>query len=107
MKPILTILIIALVGTGCATSPFSSAELQKRIDADLLNQNNLTKDLSQGRPIFVEVHSYPQLLPSGDLWLGGKILVNVGREQINYTDFVKKHQTESAKTKAKKNGSNK
>lgn len=105
MKPILTILIIMLIGSGCATSPYSSAELQKRIDADLLDQRNAAKDLSQGRPIFVEVHSYPQLLPSGDLWLGGKILVNVGREQINYTDFVKKHQIESSKAKVEKNES--
>lgn len=105
MKPISTLLLIMLVVSGCATSPFSSAELQKRIDADLLDQKNAAQNLSQGRPIFVEVQSYPQLLPSGDLWLGGKILVNVGREQINYTDFVQKHQNDSRKTKVKKNES--
>ena len=81
---------------GCVTSPDSSQELQKRIDADLIDQKLGEVDLAQGRPLFQEVQSYPQILSSGDLWLGGTMLVNIGREQLQLSDFMRQYKSQKS-----------
>ncbi len=88
-------LLMAALLQSCASSPTGSAELMKRIEADLKMPSKAKRNsISEGRPVFMDIQSYPQILPSGDLWLGGDMLLNVGREELNFTELAERYLNE-------------
>lgn len=86
---------LILVAVGCASSPEGTAELAKRVDGDLKTVKSPRRNISDGRPMFAEVQSYPQILASGDIWMGGDILLNIGREEMNLSELVDRYSKES------------
>jgi hypothetical protein len=96
-----------LVATGCASSPEGTAELAKRVDGDLKAVKTPRRNISDGRPMFAEVQSYPQILPSGDIWMGGDILLNIGREEMNISELVDRYSNANSKAKGKDNSNDK
>lgn len=96
MKKVVLLATILLALSACATSPVGTPEI---LDTLLEDQQRLAEDkrveISTGRPLFIKVQSYPQLLKGGDIRLGGDILILVGREQLDYLDLVKKHDLQN------------
>lgn len=92
MKKILLLAIICTTLCSCATSPVGSPEILNTLLEDQKRLADGKKmDISKGRPLFMKVQSYPQLLKTGDIWLGGDLLILVGQEQLDYLGLVKKH----------------
>ena len=90
-------LSILLLISACMTSPKGSKELMLRMQADQTKQRPGLSDPQRGRPLFAEVACYPQLLPQGDIFTGGVILLHTGREALALGDYVAKYQAEGAK----------
>jgi hypothetical protein len=57
--------------------------------------------------MFAEVQSYPQILASGDIWMGGDILLNIGREEMNISELVDRYSSANSKSKGKDNANDK
>jgi hypothetical protein len=81
--------------------------LAKRVDGDLKAVKTPRRNISDGRPMFAEVQSYPQILASGDIWMGGDILLNIGREEMNISELVDRYSSANSKTKGKDNANDK
>lgn len=80
-----------LTVVGCATPPKGQPTLAPMVSRDMTSQNvGGAAEVKKGRPIFVKAYAYPTVLPSGDVWAGGWILVNVGREDVALESLLPK-----------------
>jgi len=82
--PATIFLIIHAMTYGCATIPDGELQLGPKIIKDMKESRVGTVSLSKGRPLYIEARSYPQLLESGDIWAGGPVMVNIGREDLSF-----------------------
>jgi hypothetical protein len=73
---------------GCATSPEGKNILMDQIKNERHSREKTSETIKQGRPIFVKAYSYPQLLNDGDIWGGGTVFVEVGREKLDINKVV-------------------
>jgi hypothetical protein len=73
---------------GCATVPNGELQLGPKIVQDMQESRIGTKAINKGRPVYIEARSYPQVLESGDIWLGGPVMLNLGREDLSLDDLV-------------------
>ncbi len=92
-KNVLTLLRVLVylsmtVGYGCATIPDGELQLGPKIVRDMKESRTSAQALNKGRPIYIEVYSYPQMLESGDIWTGGPLLINLGREDISLDSLI-------------------
>lgn len=86
-------MILLIIGSfSCASSPDGARELMTKIEADRKRNSQIPASVAQGRPVFVEVAAYPQVFPEGDIWTGGVILLNIGRENLHLGSLVEKYQ---------------
>ncbi len=76
------------VGYGCATIPDGELQLGPKIVRDMKESRTSAQALNKGRPIYIEAYSYPQMLESGDIWTGGPLLINLGREDISLDSLI-------------------
>jgi len=90
---------------SCTILPKGNPQLKRSIEDDKesvsLNTPVLPSQLNRGRPIYLEVHSYPQLLNGGHISLGGKIYLYGGREELRLDEIIKPTKeivTENTKT---------
>ncbi len=80
---------------SCSFTPKGSDELMRKIANDQRDEAAIAEPtVNQGRPLFLEAASYPQFLPNGDIWTGGVILINIGREVLPLNDLVDKYRGE-------------
>lgn len=82
--PAMMFMIILTMTYGCATIPDGELQLGPKIIKDMKESRVGTASLSKGRPLYIEARSYPQLLESGDIWAGGPVMVNIGREDLSF-----------------------
>lgn len=75
-------------GYGCATIPEGELQLGPKIVRDMKDSRSSAQALNKGRPIYIEAYSYPQMLESGDIWTGGPLLINLGREDISLDALI-------------------
>jgi hypothetical protein len=75
-------------GYGCVTLPEGELQLGPKIVRDMKASRSGVQALNKGRPIYIEAYSYPQMLESGDIWTGGPLLINLGREDISLDDLI-------------------
>ena len=73
---------------GCATVPNGELQLGPKIVRDMQESRVGTKAINKGRPVYIEARSYPQVLESGDIWLGGPVMLNSGREDLSLDALV-------------------
>ena len=73
---------------GCATIPNGELQLGPKIVRDMHESRTGTQALNKGRPIYIEARSYPQVLESGDIWAGGPVLLNLGREDLSLDALI-------------------
>ena len=92
MKHRILIVALTLLMGACASTPKGTPELGTRMEADQRQKRDTPLGIAQGRPVFIEVASYPQVLPEGDLWTGGVILLSAGREKLKVFDMVEKYK---------------
>lgn len=79
----LLLFFVAAAAVGCASIPKGELQLGPKIAADMKEQQaGGLSSLSRGRPVYLEAYAYPQILETGDIWAGGPILVNLGREEL-------------------------
>jgi hypothetical protein len=79
----LLLFFVAAAAVGCASIPKGELQLGPKIAADMKDQQSGgLLSLSRGRPVYLEAYAYPQILETGDIWAGGPILVNLGREEL-------------------------
>ncbi len=94
MRRTSTIICLSLAflapGYGCATIPNGELQLGPKIVRDMHESRVTAKSLSKGRPIYIEARSYPQMLESGDIWAGGPVLLNLGREDLSLDALLPK-----------------
>lgn len=79
-----------LLVTSCATSPSGQNVLMDEVNRSG-GEHALSKGpttIKQGRPIFIKAYAYPQVLSTGDIWGGGKVFVEVGREKVDLNKLV-------------------
>jgi len=85
----MSLVALALIA-GCATSPKGQNVLMDDVDKSG-KEHALSKGpttIKQGRPIFIKAYAYPQVLSTGDIWGGGKVFVEVGREKVDLNKIV-------------------
>jgi len=88
----------AVILTSCSLTPPVGQPVSKNaLRKDLSEQvrgtggtSTTEMPINAGRPIFIEAWSYPQIVDTGDIWGGGKIYINVGREEITLNDVLAK-----------------
>lgn len=89
---IISVLLATFLITSCATSPKGENVLM-----DELNNNRSSKEralskgpttIKEGRPIFIKAYAYPQVLNTGDIWGGGNVFVEVGREKFDLNKII-------------------
>ena len=82
-------IILIITGIyGCASIPSGELQLGPKIVRDMKESRTSTQALNKGRPVYIEAASYPQLLESGDIWTGGQLLINLGREDISLDALI-------------------
>lgn len=83
-RPLFLSLVMSILtsNSGCATIPEGQLQLGPHIVRDMHESRVGTQALNKGRPIYIEARSYPQMLDSGDIWAGGPVLLNLGREDL-------------------------
>lgn len=86
MKTKLAYLITSIFLASCATPPKGNYTLAPMIALDIKEQN--LKQDQGGRPVFAKIYLYPRLLENGDLFAGGYVFLNIGREKISYKDLL-------------------
>lgn len=86
------LMVLLICSFGCASSPDGTKEIMTKIEADRKRNSQIPASVSQGRPVFIEVAAYPQVFPEGDIWTGGVILLNIGRENLHLGSLVEKYQ---------------
>jgi hypothetical protein len=79
----IAIIISITTSYGCATIPEGDLQLGPKIVRDMKASRTTAQALNKGRPIYIEAYSYPQMLETGDIWAGGPLLINLGREDIS------------------------
>jgi hypothetical protein len=82
------IMAVIIIGCGCATIPEGELQLGPKIVRDMKASRTSTKALNKGRPIYAEAYTYPQMLETGDIWAGGPLLINLGREDISLDTLI-------------------
>jgi hypothetical protein len=81
--------LMAAMLAGCATLPSGELQLGPKIASDIKDQQaGGLASLSRGRPLYLEAYAYPQMLETGDIWAGGPLLVNLGREELSLDQVV-------------------
>lgn len=85
---------LQVLNSGCATIPEGELQLGPEIKKDMRVTHNNTF-LNKGRPIYVEAKSYPQILENGDIWAGGSLMMNIGREDVSFDEMLKKRSANS------------
>lgn len=75
---------------GCATKPDGEKTLSAMVKSDLIEQKQMSKNVSEGRPIFIKSYAYPQVTESGDVFGGGWVHIYVGREKVSFEDVIGK-----------------
>lgn len=99
---------LVVAGTyGCATIPDGELQLGPKIVRDMRESRTSTQALNKGRPIYIEARSYPQILESGDIWAGGPVLLNLGREDLSLDSLVNPEGASGAKNGSAKAGEGK
>jgi len=102
------IFLIIFLSISCTILPKGDPQLKRSIEDDKesvsLNTPALPSQLNRGRPIYLEVQSYPQLLTGGHISLGGKIYLYGGREELRLDEIIK--PTKEIVTEHPKDGKN-
>ena len=88
MKKSLIFLSFMLLNS-CFTSPKSYDTYAEDME---IREKIKSVDYRKGRPIYIEVDSYPQLLPGGHIWQGGTLLLRVGEETIDFNKLIEKYK---------------
>ena len=74
---------------GCAFLPKGTHPSRSDIQEDLKeHQHSNYVSIDQGRPLFIKVNIYPQVMSDGHILKSGKILMFMGREKINLSDIL-------------------
>ena len=84
--------IIVLLTTllySCATPPSGEPQLAAMIAKDQLQSADMAPKIKEGRPLYLRVYAHPQIMPSGDIWGGGPIMLFVGRETLSLDTMLK------------------
>jgi len=80
--------ILLFVLFGCATKPDGVKTLSAMVKSDLLDQKHMSKNVSEGRPIFIKSYAYPQVTETGDIFGGGWVHIYVGREKVDFEQVI-------------------
>ncbi len=80
--------VVSFYLVSCATPPSGIKELAPMIEKDRQNAEGVL-NVRQGRPLYVKAFAHPQILPSGDVWGGGPILLLIGRETVSFESMLK------------------
>jgi hypothetical protein len=86
---------------GCATVPNGELQLGPKIVQDMQESRMSTKAINKGRPVYIEARSYPQVLESGDIWLGGPFMLNLGREDLSLDALVNPERVDGKSSSSK------
>lgn len=97
MKKKLTYRILFLsflvnIFSSCASAPDGKNILKEMITHDKINtnrNNENSKTITKGRPIFVRTYIYPQIIESGDYYAGGWVFLEIGREKLALDKLLK------------------
>ena len=90
---IVSILALAIAATSCATSPKGENVLMNDVSKSRGEREITNKDVSinKGRPIFIKAYAYPQVLETGDIWGGGNVFIEMGREKFDLNKIISKN----------------
>lgn len=91
----LSLLACSLTLAACISVPKGELQLGPQITSDMQSGTKNASHIGKGRPIYVEARSYPQILESGDIWAGGTLMVNIGREDLSLDEVISPLPTES------------
>jgi hypothetical protein len=71
--------------------PEGEKKLQEMVDEDQKNAKTVPekKEMYKGRPIFIKAAAYPQVMPDGDIFAGGDLILSIGREDLSIEDVLK------------------
>ena len=75
--------------TSCSSSPSGENVLMDTLNRSKTEQN-LKPNIKQGKPIYYKAYAYPQILSSGDIWGGGEVFVEMGREKFDLNSLINK-----------------
>ena len=86
-------ILIILLSVSCTMLPKGDPQLKRSMEEDKEfktgSPTSLPSQLNRGRPIYLEIQSYPQLISGGHISLGGKIYLFSGREELRLDEIIK------------------
>ncbi|MBX9839219.1 MAG: hypothetical protein K2X69_13020 [Silvanigrellaceae bacterium] len=84
----LYLLLIALLISSCASSPSGENILMNNVNKN--KSENTKSNIKQGKPIYYKAYAYPQILSTGDIWGGGEVFIEMGREKFDLNTIINK-----------------
>ncbi len=85
----MSLLLLFFLLSNCSSLPEGEGVLTKMVEEDQGKVEGQNEQVYRGRPIFVKVTAYPQMLAQGDIFAGGEILLSVGREELSLEEILK------------------
>lgn len=86
------LIYICLLVSSCAILPDGTNVLEERIvkASKEINKSNFDKveTTEQGRPIYIEAVTYPQMIEGGHVMMKGQMALLVGREKISINNIL-------------------
>lgn len=83
-------LSLMILLTACTSLPKGEHQLKKQIENDFpITEGKNVTYINKGRPIYIEANTYPQIQTGGHIYMGGKVYLFSGREELNLTDIIK------------------
>lgn len=83
-------IILLVILASCSSLPKGELVNAETLEKDRREYTQVKKPISlnKGKVIYIKIKTYPQLLANEHIFLGGEVMLNVGREDVTIKEIL-------------------